>query len=158
MTKPETRLKYVTDGILVFEAVNDLLLNKYSVVILDEAHERAIFNDLLFGICRDVCVRRPKDFKLIVMSATLDMDKFLNYFPKHHTQSLHINVRNFPVKELFRCNKLTNRRKQDVYIPEIFEILKCIEKQSKSGDVLVFLPGAQEINTCVDRCRNRFKK
>jgi len=157
VTSPATKLRFVTDGILMFESVADKLLNRYSVVILDEAHERSMFNDLLFGICRGVQKRRPK-FKVIVMSATLDIEQFINYFPPDITKILTIDVRQYKVRQFFRETPLKKRTKPETYIHEVFEILKVIEKESREGDVLVFLPGASDINTLVGRCENRFRR
>lgn len=80
-TSPETRIKYMTDGILQREILLDPMLNKYSCIMLDEAHERTIATDVLFGLLKKTLIRRP-DMKLIVTSATLDADKFSEYFYK----------------------------------------------------------------------------
>ena len=79
MTGPETVIKYMTDGMLLREALLDDTMAAYSVIILDEAHERTIHTDVLFGLLKGICQRR-KDLKLIVTSATLDADKFASYF------------------------------------------------------------------------------
>ncbi|XP_026191219.1 ATP-dependent RNA helicase DHX8 [Cyclospora cayetanensis] len=78
-TSPDTIIKYMTDGLLLREALVDPRLQRYSVVMLDEAHERTISTDVLFGLLKECCRQRP-DFKLIVTSATLDAEKFSNYF------------------------------------------------------------------------------
>lgn len=79
MTGPETVIKYMTDGMLLREALLDDTMAAYSVIILDEAHERTIHTDVLFGLLKGICTRRT-DLKLIVTSATLDADKFASYF------------------------------------------------------------------------------
>ena len=79
MTTPDTMIKYMTDGMLLREALLDDTMANYSVIILDEAHERTIHTDVLFGLLKGICQRR-KDLKLIVTSATLDADKFASYF------------------------------------------------------------------------------
>ena len=78
-TSPDTVIKYMTDGMLLREALLDDTLSAYSVIILDEAHERTIHTDVLFGLLKGITQRR-KDLKLIVTSATLDADKFSQYF------------------------------------------------------------------------------
>lgn len=78
-TSPETRIKYMTDGMLLRECLIDPDLSNYSVLILDEAHERTINTDVLFGLLKRTVKKRP-DLKLIITSATLDADKFATYF------------------------------------------------------------------------------
>jgi ATP-dependent RNA helicase DHX8/PRP22 len=80
-TSPDTKIKYMTDGILQREILLDPMLHKYSCIMLDEAHERTIATDVLFGLLKKTLIRRP-DMKLVVTSATLDADKFSEYFDK----------------------------------------------------------------------------
>ena len=90
-----TRIKYMTDGILLRETLEDPLVEKYSCIVMDEAHERSLNTDVLFGILRRVVQRRP-DFKLIVTSATMDADKFSDFFGRCAT--FNIPGRTFPVQ------------------------------------------------------------
>lgn len=97
-TSKNTYIKYMTDGMLLREALIDPDLNDYSVVMLDEAHERNLNTDILFGLLKKVVSRR-KDFTLIVTSATLDAEKFSSYF--YDCKIFRIPGRTFPVEILY---------------------------------------------------------
>jgi pre-mRNA-splicing factor ATP-dependent RNA helicase DHX15/PRP43 len=99
-TSPKTFLKYMTDGMLLREAMNDHELSRYSTVILDEAHERTLATDILMGLLKEVARRRP-DLKIIVMSATLDAEKFQRYFGNSETGAVAQSTRkNFRSRDL----------------------------------------------------------
>lgn len=76
LTSKSTILKYMTDGMLLREAMHDHELSKYSVIILDEAHERTMNTDILFGLIKEIMKRREHDLKVVIMSATMDAEKF----------------------------------------------------------------------------------
>jgi pre-mRNA-splicing factor ATP-dependent RNA helicase DHX15/PRP43 len=75
LTSPKTQLKYMTDGMLLREAMTDPVLSRYSVIILDEAHERTVQTDVLMGLLKEILPKR-RDLKVVIMSATLDAGKF----------------------------------------------------------------------------------
>ena len=99
VTSPQTRIKYLTDGMMVREAMTDEVLSDYSVIILDEAHERSVQTDVLLGVARRAQkLRTHKNLpplKLIVMSATMDVDKFVKYF---QAPAIYLEGRQHPVK------------------------------------------------------------
>ena len=76
---PHTRLKFMTDGMLLREAILDRHLSRYQIIILDEAHERTVNSDVLLALVKELCEKRPS-LRVVVMSATLEVHKFSKYF------------------------------------------------------------------------------
>ena len=134
-TSPNTKIKYLTDGMLLREAMLDSKLSKYSVIIIDEAHERTVDTDILFGLLKKVQSLR-NDLKLIIMSATLDADLFANYFSAN---VLYVEGRQFPVQTYF-----TTEPQSDYFDSTLTTILQ-IHIDLPMGDILVFLTGREEI-------------
>lgn len=143
-----TRIKYMTDGILQREILLDPMLSKYSCIMLDEAHERTIATDVLFGLLKKTLKRRP-DMKLIVTSATLDADKFSEYFNKCPIFS--IPGRTFPVEVMY------SREPESDYLDAALVTVMQIHLTEPPGDILLFLTGKAEIDQACDVLEERMK-
>jgi pre-mRNA-splicing factor ATP-dependent RNA helicase DHX38/PRP16 len=141
VTSPKTRIKYMTDGVLLREALNDSDLEKYSVVIMDEAHERSVNTDILFGVLKRVAMERS-DFKLIVTSATMDSEKFAKFFKGAPVFT--IPGRTYPVETFF---SKTNAKD---YVEAAVDQALSVHVSQGEGDILIFMTGQDDIEaTCV---------
>ncbi|XP_037555235.1 putative pre-mRNA-splicing factor ATP-dependent RNA helicase PRP1 [Dermacentor silvarum] len=144
-SSPKTLLKYMTDGMLLREAMSDPLLEAYGVVLLDEAHERTLATDILMGVLKQVVTQRP-DLKIVVMSATLDAGKFQNYFDNAPLMS--VPGRTHPV-EIFYTPE-PERDYLEAAIRTVIQIHMCEEIE---GDILLFLTGQEEIEEACKRLK-----
>ncbi|XP_074273475.1 putative pre-mRNA-splicing factor ATP-dependent RNA helicase DEAH5 isoform X2 [Silene latifolia] len=147
-TGPDTVIKYMTDGMLLREILIDENLTQYSVIMLDEAHERTISTDILFGLLKMLVGRRP-DLRLIVTSATLDVEKFSEYFFNCNVFS--IPGRTFPVEILY-----TKQPEIDYLEAALITVLQ-IHLTEPEGDILVFLTGQEEIDFACQCLYDRMK-
>ncbi|ATY65613.1 pre-mRNA splicing factor ATP-dependent RNA helicase PRP43 [Cordyceps militaris] len=141
MSGPKTVLKYMTDGMLLREAMHDHDMSRYSCIILDEAHERTLATDILMALLKQIAARRP-DLKIIVMSATLDAQKFQRYF--NDAPLLAVPGRTYPVEIFY-----TPEPEKD-YVEAAIRTVLQIHASEPEGDILLFLTGEDEIE---DSCR-----
>lgn len=142
-TDKDTRIKVMTDGILLMEFKADPLLSRYSVMMVDEAHERSLNIDFVLGLLKHVLEVRP-EFKVIVSSATINTKAFSAYF--NNAPIVSIDARLHPVDIVYR--PLSNPNDPDELFSSITTIVER-HASAKAGDVLVFLPGEFDIKTCV---------
>ena len=159
----KTHIKYMTEGILIREMMSDPLLEKYSVIMLDEAHERTVNTDILMGLLKRILKKRP-DFKLIVSSATLEAESLMKFFDlkkkrsstrsshgdqddhekrRHTSNILCVEGRTHPIDVLYIKNPVAN------YIKGCVDAVIAIHESERSGDVLVFLTGQDEVEEAV---------
>jgi pre-mRNA-splicing factor ATP-dependent RNA helicase DHX15/PRP43 len=131
-----TKLLYTTDGTLVSMLMKDNMLNEYSCVIIDEAHERRVQTDFLLYLLKEVCGKRP-DFKLIIMSATIDERIFHNYFKNLQFTSLNISGKtNYPIVHEYMNEEISKSKYLEYGLKKINEIIET----TKDGDILFFVP------------------
>ena len=149
VTSTHTIIKYMTDGVLLRETLVESDLEKYSVIIMDEAHERSLNTDVLFGILKQVVARR-RDFRLVVTSATLDSKKFAEFFGS--VPIFEIPGRTFPVDVLF------SKTPQEDYVEAAVKQAIAVHLGHPPGDILIFLTGQEEIEACCFALQERLER
>ncbi|RDB21186.1 putative ATP-dependent RNA helicase DHX35 [Hypsizygus marmoreus] len=146
-SKERTRILYMTDGMLFRETLVDPLLSRYSAIMIDEAHERSVYTDLLLGVLKKIRRKRPS-LRLIVSSATLDATAFLEYF-KDSTDPdqatiVSLEGRMYPVEVAYLQEPTPD------YVRMAAQVSWNINLQQGPGDILVFLTGREEIDRCLE--------
>ncbi|SMF33652.1 ATP-dependent helicase HrpA [Alteromonadaceae bacterium Bs31] len=135
-----TLVKLMTDGILLAEIQQDPLLLKYDTLIIDEAHERSLNIDFLLGYLRGLLQKRP-ELKLIVTSATIDLEKFSKHF--NNAPIIEVSGRTYPVETIYRPWDIEHDDVTEGIVGCVDEIVKS--SRSRAGDILIFLSGEREI-------------
>ncbi|CAN3373346.1 hypothetical protein DIURU_001279 [Diutina rugosa] len=150
-TTPQTKLKFMTDGILVREFLGDPLLSEYDVIIMDEAHERSLNTDVLLGLFKRLLTQRL-DLKLVVTSATMNATRFSDYFGQ--APQFFIPGRTFPVETLYAKSSATDYVEQAV--KQVLTI--HLSTRDNDGDILVFMTGQEDIEAVCDVLHERLAK
>ncbi len=148
VSSKKTKLKLMTDGVLLQELQHDRQLKKYSVVIIDEAHERSLNIDFLLGLLKPLCESRP-NLKVIITSATIDLQKFANHFGANGKPApiIEVSGRTYPVDVIYDA---AESAQQDLSKHIVSNIKHIIDSEARgelnaNGDILVFCAGEREI-------------
>ena len=152
-----TKIKFVTEGILIREMMGDPLLSNYSVIMLDEVHERTAQIDIIMGLLKKILKRR-RDLKLIISSATVDAEYIRDFFNRGKEKStklaaapatiLSVEGRNYNVDIFYLDNPCPD------YVKGCVETTIKIHEKEPPGDILVFLTGMEEVDHCVNMLKN----
>jgi len=145
---PQTRLKFMTDGILLAETRSDRLFHRYDTIIIDEAHERSLNIDFLLGILKRVVTKR-RDLKIIISSATLDVDRFSSFF--NQAPVISVPGRVYPIELRWRPPQDKDDADLSVLIANACDELI----RGGEGDILVFLPGEHDIRDAAETLNGR---
>jgi ATP-dependent helicase HrpA len=148
-SKAETRVRLMTDGLLLAEMRRDKQLRRYDTIIVDEAHERSLNIDFLLGAIHRILPRRP-DLKLIITSATIDPQRFAAHFGD--APVIEVSGRTYPVEVRYRPVEDADRDQEDAIADAVEEL-----QREGPGDVLVFLSGEREIRDTADVLRGRLR-
>ncbi|KAK8231419.1 P-loop containing nucleoside triphosphate hydrolase protein [Phyllosticta capitalensis] len=151
VTSAATKIKFLTDGLLLREALVDPLLSRYSVIMVDEAHERSLSSDVLLGLLKKIRKKRS-DLRIIVSSATLQAEDFLNFFAGDDDsigKIISLEGRMYPVDIHYL------EQPAEDYVERAVKTVFDIHSQEAEGDILIFLTGREEIETTIEMIADR---
>ncbi|WP_411373662.1 ATP-dependent RNA helicase HrpA [Arthrobacter sp. MPF02] len=163
----ETKVKLMTDGILLAEIQRDKLLRKYNAIIIDEAHERSLNIDFILGYLKRILPQRP-DLKVIITSATIDPERFANHFgtPDNPAPIIEVSGRTYPVEIRYRPLTQPREDDEDPSDDELEEdrdpldaVCDAVDELANEapGDILVFFSGEREIRDAADALQARIQ-
>lgn len=163
----QTKILFITEGLLLRQLSDDENLTQYSVIIIDEIHERNLYGDFLLGICKCLLRARP-EIKIVLMSATININLFANFFDEENAKIIEVPGRLYPIKlhympHLVDSNlRLEAKSKSEKLNPEPYiQLMSMIDKKypkDEKGDLLIFLSGLNEIQTIVDAAKEYAKE
>ncbi len=145
-------IKVMTDGILLAELAHDRHLNAYDTLIVDEAHERSLNIDFILGVLRGLLKRR-RDLRLIITSATIDTVKFSEAFD--HAPIVEVSGRMYPVEVHYLADRTDDEAEELTYVEKAVEAVDDIAVKTLIGDILVFLPTEQDIREACETLEGR---
>ncbi len=140
-----TRIKIMTDGILLQEVKQDRTLSRYSVIMVDEAHERSLNIDFILGLLKEIA-RERDDLRIIISSATINASSFSSFFDG--APIISIDSRPYPVETVY-VPAILSRETEDYYYAKVASLVRK-SWDDNEGDVLIFLPGEAEIKRCIE--------
>ena len=147
-TRRSTRIKFMTDGILLAEAQNDRLLSAYDTIIIDEAHERSLNIDFLLGLLRKLLPRRP-DLSVLITSATIDTEKFSRCFGD--APVIQVSGRTYPVEVRYQpLDPEKEEEGEQSYVDQAVQAVVSLRHEEKQGDILIFMPTERDILETVE--------
>ncbi|XP_030527427.1 probable pre-mRNA-splicing factor ATP-dependent RNA helicase DEAH4 isoform X2 [Rhodamnia argentea] len=148
-TSERTRIKYLTDGVLLRESLSNPEFNEYSVIILDEAHERSLNTDILLGLMKRLVKIRSSNLRILITSATLDGNKVSKFFSD-------CPVLNVPGK-LYPVEIVYSRERPTSYLESSLRTALKIHVQEPEGDVLIFMTGQDDIDKLVSKLEDEVR-
>lgn len=153
-----TQMIYQTEQVLLNELLRDPLLSKYGAVVMDEAHERTIDQDLLLGFLKEVCRRRPKDFRLVIASATIDPMLFMEFLGIGEDAVIRIPGRTFPIEHEWLLDGRPKDQAKNVARHVANKALEVLDMPQHAGDILCFLPTPEDVNAAVTLAKQSLQR